>query len=138
MEQQLDLIRQYAQLKGVVHQFPSILAAQLRKKIWYNTVSVYEWQPAWSRLLEIGVIINPPLAAAALFDYIRDGVNKKGQIIGASPHFAGHAFDIGGGPDGIDDELRIVTKAMPDIQALTHIVVERENNCLHVDCEPAI
>ena len=96
-DDQLAIIKTYAALKGVAKEFPSISTATLDGKTMFEGHAVFAWQPAWSRLLNRGVIINPPIAAAPLFDYIRGGVNKKGVIIMPSPHMRGTAFDIGGG-----------------------------------------
>lgn len=103
----------------------------------WDGVWVYDWQPGWSALLNAGVIINPPLPAECLMDYIRDGKNKKGQVIGGSPHFNGTAFDIGGGGDGIENEMAVVKQAIADkVKGLKGHLPERNNNCVHIDCQP--
>src|SRR6188768_326579 len=60
----------------------------LNKKIQYEEREVYAWQPAWSKLLSLGFIVNPPYPAVVLLDYFRPGstTNRKGQLIGDSPH----------------------------------------------------
>lgn len=136
-ENQLEIIRQYAKLKGVAKEFPSILTATLDGKTMFEGHAVFSWAPAWSRLLERGVIINPPIAAAPLFDYVRSGVNKKGIIIMPSPHMRGTAFDIGGGSDGVEDERVILALAVGHVAGLNRVLVERENNALHIDCVAA-
>ena len=133
-EGQLAVIQQYAKLKGVVKEFPATLTATVDGKTMYEDRSVFSWQPAWSRLLEMGVIVNPPVAAAPLFDYVRGGVNKKGIVIMPSPHIRGTAFDIGGGSDGIEDERAIIALAVGAVPGLIRVVPERENNALHIDC----
>jgi hypothetical protein len=85
------------------------------------------------------VIINPPLGAVCLFDYYKNGVNKKGLVIPPSAHFYGKAFDIGGG-GGTDptpaDELEVVSRAMgyDSTLGIKDFLLERANNCLHVNC----
>lgn len=134
-EDQLDTIRSYAKRNGVEKEFPEILTCGVDDKIDFGHEKIYTWQRAWSRLLNIGVIINPPKPSKALFDYIRDGVNKKGQTINYSPHYYGRAVDIGGGTDrSPSNEAEVVKKAIarraPGIKG---IVLEPKNNCCHVD-----
>jgi hypothetical protein len=134
---QLKLIRRFAVLKSVARDFPEILSCGLTDKKFYNDRAVYSWQPAWSQLLNIGVIINPPVAAVALFDYMRDGINKKGELIQPSPHTRGTAFDLDGGEDDLDLEQRTVQMAIGEVEGLIGCLIERQNDCLHVDCHPA-
>lgn len=135
---QLLEIRNYCVKRGVDKEFPRVMTCTISSKYMFEDSPVFEWQPAWSRLLNIGLIINPPLKAQALFDYMRDGVNKKGKLIDSSPHFRGTAFDIGGGtgkPD-VSDELQVLKPAF-DGQTIPNwkgYLIERENNCLHNDC----
>jgi hypothetical protein len=130
---QLNTIRKYCDRYGVDKEFPEVKTCGVNDKI----DKYYVWQKAWSRLLEKGVIINPPMPASCLFDYIRNGVNKKGQIINHSPHYYGRAFDIGGGLDhDISNELPIVEKAFKErLRGMRGYLPERMNNCLHIDCE---
>jgi hypothetical protein len=137
-EDQLRIIRDYCVKKGVVNEFPEILFDRPvtgRDEVTGFLEPIYYWQRAWSRLLNIGVIINPPMGAKCLFDYInKEGVNKIGQIILPSPHFFGKSFDIGGGPNGIGDELDIVKMAAADPKVgIKKYVIERENNAIHID-----
>ncbi len=133
-ESQLEVIRQYAKLKGVAKEFPTILTATVDAKAMFDGRSVFAWQTAWSRLLEKGVLVNPPVAASPLFDYVRGGVNKKGAIIMPSPHIRGTAFDIGGGADGIEDERAIIALAVGHVPGLLRVTPERENDAIHIDC----
>jgi hypothetical protein len=85
------------------------------------------------------VIVSPPIDVECLFDYWKNGVNKRGHIIRASSHRLGTEFDIGGrgGEDHtVDDEVSIVRFAMADCPGIgiRDITVERQNNCLHVSC----
>lgn len=133
---QLNVIRDYAEKKQVDKEYPEIKTCQVNDKILYAGREIYAWQKAWSELLNIGVIINPPMPAEVLFDYVRYGNNKKGQLIQPSPHFYAKAFDIGGGENGINDEVEIVSEAISDDSGLgiKNIVIERENNALHINC----
>lgn len=133
-EHQLEIIKTYAKLKGVAREFPAVLTATLDAKTFFDGHAVFAWQPAWSRLLERGVIINPPVAASPLFDYARGGKNLKGAVIMPSPHIRGTAFDIGGGADGIEDEREIIALAVGKVAGLVRVLPERENNAIHIDC----
>lgn len=133
---QLTIIRKYSTTYKVDKEFPEILTCGVMDKIDFQGKKIFSWQQAWSKLLSINIIVNPPLPAACLFDYIRDGVNKKGQIINHSPHYYGKAFDIGGGLDhDPTNELAVIKTAMFDkLKGLKGYLLERKQNCLHVDC----
>jgi hypothetical protein len=135
-EDQLRIIRFYLESKGLKNQFPEAFNKGVNQKVYHDTHGlIYSWQLGWSKLLNIGVIINPPLASACLLDYWKGGINKRGRVIPPSVHFDGKAFDIGGGNNGIADELAVVQKALKDkLPGLINIVIERENNCIHCDC----
>jgi hypothetical protein len=137
-ESQLTIIRNYLTSKGLASAHPEALGKNCMEKFTHEKYgSIYCWQLGWSKLLNIGVIINPPAAAACLMDYIRNGINKKGLIINGSPHFNGTAFDVGGGPNGIADETEILKRALADrVPGLMNILPERENNANHCDCKP--
>lgn len=137
---QLSIIRGYLAKTGLDKTYPDAITCQLNDKKQFETKIVYAWQPGWSALLNKGIIINPPIAAECLMDYFRDGKNKKWQTINPSPHFKGTAFDIGGNVDGIDgnvvSELKIIQKAITDkMPGLKGFLPERNNNCVHCDCE---
>lgn len=134
---QLTIIRKYSTAYKVDKEFPEILTCGVLDKIELpDGRKIFKWQGAWSRLLSINIIVNPPLPAPCLFDYIRDGINKKGQVIGHSPHYYGKAFDIGGGIDhDPTNELEVIKKALADkLKGLKGYLLERKQNCLHVDC----
>ena len=132
---QLETIRKYAVRYKIDKEFPEILTTIVMDK---NEDGTYVWQRPWSRLLNRGIIINPPMPAKVLFDYIRNGKNKKGAIIGHSPHHDGRAFDIGGNVDhDITNELPPVQKAFADkLPGMKGFLPERNNNCIHIDCLP--
>jgi hypothetical protein len=124
-EDQLRIIRNYLRSKGLVSKYTEAMSCGLNDK--YPDSEEYVWQKGWSALLNAGVIINPPFPAVVLMDYFRNGVNKKGQLIGQSPHTRGTAFDLAG-----LDSLDIVKKLVDDKKVRGYLL-ERENNCIHVD-----
>lgn len=134
---QLDVIRGYLEKKGLKLDYKDTFLYDVNKKIEHDKFgSIYSWQLGWSKLLNLGVIINPPASAHVLMDYIRNGVNKKGLIIHGSPHFKGGSFDTGGGANGIADETAILQKALKAKDTgLINILPERENNANHCDVE---
>lgn len=131
---QLRIIRKYLVQFGLDKIYPEAMTCQLMER----KGEYYVWQMAWSHLLNKGVIINPPLSAVCLLDYIRNGVNKKGQLISQTPHASGNCLDIGGagGDDAtIKDELPVMEKAMSDkVPGLINILPEHANNAIHCDC----
>lgn len=133
-EDQIRIIRNAIINNRLADQYDSVFD-DLNGKTIFEGEEVYNWQPGWSKLLNIGFIVNPPYAAKCLMDYYRPGSseNKKGQIIGQSPHTRGTAFDIGGGPNGLSDEIGIIKSSTSHITGLKGYLLERNNNCLHVD-----
>lgn len=137
---QLNTIRKYIRLKGLDLKYPVAMACMVEERIDWGGRNLYAWQPAWSKLLNLGVIINPPMRAEVLFDYFHPQdpkTNRKGRMINPSPHFRGTAFDIGGrmGDDStIKDELPIVMKAFKEgVKGMVNVLPEHNNNCIHVD-----
>ncbi len=132
-DDQLRIIRNYLVKKGLDKKYPVAMICGLMDK----KDGIYAWQMAWSNLLNVGIVINPPLAAKCLMDYKRNGVNKKGQIINQTPHVKGDCFDIGGagGDDAtIADELVVMRQAEKDkLPGLKYILPEHGNNCIHND-----
>ena len=138
-EDQLRIIRQYSLKHKVDEEFPEIRSCDVMDIGVYDNHQVYLWQTAWSRLLNLGIIVNPPVQSTVLFDYFRDGLNRKGALIQPSPHFKGTAFDIGGDVDGIEgkeNELAVMQAALDSkqIPGLKGILAERRQSCVHVDC----
>jgi len=132
---QLAVVRQYLTKKGLDKQHQATMLCKVDDK---NPDGTYVWQMAWSNLLNVGVIINPPYRAICLMNYInKKGINRKGSYINQTPHAAGRAFDVGGGSNGIMDELAVLTEALKDkkIPGLKSFLAERVNNALHVDCQ---
>lgn len=146
-EHQLNIIKGLARDNRVDQEFPNILTAKLTGQFeWEGSELVYEWQPAWSRLLNMGVIVNPPMPAETLFDYNRRDkssgdlkVHKPaGTRIGTSPHFKGTAFDVGGGANRkIAEELEPIEAAFKSgtVKGFKGFLPEHDNNAVHCDCE---
>lgn len=134
---QLRIIRSALTTRGIAKDYQDAFD-DIGKKIEYEGEEVYAWQPGWSKLLNIGYIVNPPYPAKVLMDYIRPGSteNKKGKIIGATPHATGLAFDVGGGANGLNDEIKVIESAKGKIKGLKGYLIERNNNAIHVDVEP--
>jgi hypothetical protein len=120
----LRIIREYMKEGGLDKKYPEAMACNILDK---TEAGQYVWQMGWSALLNAGVIVNPPYSAVCLMDYIRDGANKKGQIIGQSPHVKKKAFDLSG-----LDSLTIVKRLVED-KKIRGYLPERKNNCLHCD-----
>jgi hypothetical protein len=121
---QLRIIRKYLVSKGLDKQYPEAMTCAIDGKL---PDGEYIWQKGWSALLSVGVIINPPYSAKCLMDYWRKGLNKKGTLIGMSPHTRGTAFDLSG-----LDSLPVVKKLLADGKIKGYLV-ERENSCIHID-----
>ena len=137
-ESQLRIIRDALTRKGIAGDYQEAWD-NITSKITFEGEDVYSWQPGWSKLLNIGFIVNPPYPAVALMDYFRPGSqeNKKGKMIGDSPHTRGTAFDIGGGKDGVVNEAIVMEHAMKaKVSGLKGYLIERNNNAVHVDCMP--
>jgi hypothetical protein len=134
---QLAVIKRYLLANGLDKEYPdAILLTGPTEKI----ANQYVWQMAWSHLLSIGVIINPPLAAKVLMDYKdpRTGKNRIGDLINQTPHARGTCFDIGGagGDDSsIKDELEVVKEAFGKIPGFVNYLPEHANNAIHCDCK---
>lgn len=136
---QLRVLKKYIKVKGLDKIYPEAMACNHPMD---RAGKHYVWQLAWSHLLNIGLIINPPLAAECLMDYYGPtgkGPNRKGKTINQTPHANGVCFDIGGagGDDAtIKDELVVMKRAMKvGIPGLVNILPEHNNNCIHCDCE---
>lgn len=123
-EDSLRIIRQYLRSKNLAVKYPDAMTCDINAK---DQDGNYVWQMAWSHLLNIGVIINPPLEAVCLMDYIRNGVNKKGQKIRQSPHVRKTALDL----SGTDSE--VIVKRLVEDKMIRGYLLERENNCIHMD-----
>lgn len=136
-EDQLRIIRNALKARGLSNEFKEAFDKGLTDKVTFKGKTVYAWQPGWSKLLNVGYIVNPPYTAEVLFDYYRPGSaeNRKGKMIGPTPHKDGTAFDVGGGADGIKGELACIEKAKADkLAGLKGYLAEHGNNAVHCDC----
>lgn len=124
-EDSLRIIRTYLKHEDLARVYPKAMTCPVDGA--YTDSGEWLWQMAWSHLLNKGVIINPPLAAKCLMDYYRNGKNRKGQIIGQSPHVKGTAIDL----SGIDSE--VIVKRLVEDKIIRGYLVERKNNCIHLD-----
>jgi len=134
---QLRIIQQYAVEYNISIPAPLPLTMDNTVLQEINGISYPIWQVVWSELLNHGIIINPPVYAEVLFDYWRDGLNKKGEMIPPSPHFFGKAFDLSvtnRGPSSLNNIYSILTLAAKDNIGITSVVFERANNCVHTNC----
>lgn len=138
-DDQLRIIRNELVKRKLDAKYPDAISKGLNDKIVVLGQTVYAWQWGWSALLNVGFIVNPPISSICLMDYISGGVNRKGKLINTSPHIAGLAFNVGGGPDGISgtvtNELAVIQKALNDkLKGLKSFLAERNNNAVHVNC----
>jgi hypothetical protein len=135
-EDQLRIIRTELTRRGLAGEYQDAFEP-ITSKTKYEDQEVFSWAPGWSKLLSVGFIVNPPYPAKVLMDYFRPGsdVNKKGQIIGQTPHASGRAFDIGGGPGGIEDERKVIESAFGKVKGFKGYLLERNNNAIHCDVQ---
>jgi len=144
---QLRVVSGYAYENHIF--FPEFAAHDVHKRVTIPELGreLYAWQRTWSALLrnvgpeDPGIVINPPLAAECLDDYIRpDGSNAKGLIIPGTPHGTGKCFDEqadGNLKDQIDEvhmKIAVLEKAKASGVAIKGWRIERKNNAIHVDC----
>jgi hypothetical protein len=127
---QLRIIRQYLVSEKLASKYPEALTGEVTDKVGEN----YVWQMGWSALLNHGIIINPPLKAKLLMNYFNaSGVNRIGDYFNQTAHSNGACVDIGGGANGLNDELAVVSEAKKEIPEIVNWVIERNNNCLHLN-----
>jgi hypothetical protein len=135
---QLETIHDYAIMHNCL--YPEFEAGNLYEK---NIViidglakNVYLWQRTWSQLLNVGIIINPPVTAEVLSNYFKDGVNKKGELILPSPHILSNPIDFSAKIDGIPnmkEVVSILTDAKTAGARIRVIKPEPKNGCVHID-----
>jgi hypothetical protein len=141
-EKQLQIIAEKALRHSIHHVFPEFKNPKERsvpeKMRIEGLGEVYWWQRTWSKLLSLKDVVNPPLPAEALFDYVRPGSNenKRGQVIDISNHQRGLSFDIGGGSN-LKEKANRVAKVLQSGQAfMKGYLMEQVNNAVHVDVLP--
>jgi hypothetical protein len=133
---QLSIIGKYAAIHGV--KFSEYQVGNLYDQVIIGGFGVvYRWQQTWSRLLHLGIIVNPPLAATCLEDYTHPskGFIKAGTFIQGSPHIQGTAFDISAA-NNKDRVVDILSSALAGGADIKDFLIERENNCVHVNIKP--
>jgi len=139
-ERQLEVIRDYLRIKKLDKAYPEAMVCNVNDTIKVDGKILYVWQKAWSNLLAVKVIINPPFRAECLMDYFNSaGVNRKGSFINQTPHASGIAFNIGGGSNGPKDEAQCMQAAInAKAKSIVSFLLERENNAVHVNCKKAV
>lgn len=143
VHQQLLIIFEEALSRGLEKEFLELTKESLAlpdlMTILTDGTTVYWWQRAWSRLLVLGFIVNPPIRAKCLEHYISKklGVPDKdmfGEFIELSTHQMGIAFDISV-HTGIGEKTMRVSRAFKEGHCYIHSYkVEKENQALHVTC----
>ena len=139
---QLGIILQKTAAHSVDQEFPEFVLGV--KEIWEvaKTVHIddinkdlFWWQRAWSRCLNLGDIVNPPIPAEVIFSYVRPGdtKDKKGEIIQISPHQHGIAFDIGGENNLTEKAKRVMKASQSGECFIKSFLCEHINNAVHVD-----
>lgn len=136
---QLKIIRDKAQEWGFLGEFPEMIDCEgcgVEHTVHISDLNrdLFYWQRTWSKLLNVGYVVNPPVPAEVLFDYFRPGnpKNKKGEIIMISPHQRGLALDISGG-DNLLEKAKRVMKAFQSGEAfISDFLVENINVSIHV------
>ena len=146
-EKQLEVIIDYLKRHGLYNfeGFNTFVGNSVNFKVKYDDQEFYWWQKGWSKLLNIGVIVNPPVPAKVLYDYWdwitnkegkREKINKKGTEIGISNHMRGNSFDVAGGSN-LSEKAKRVMRAYEEGKCfITNYRIERNNNAVHVDVEP--
>lgn len=139
---QLRIILDKAKRHGIDNDFPEFKQPNKDMRppeicVIVDDKPLFWWQRTWSKLLSIGDIVNPPIPAIILFDYVRPGSteNKKGQIIQISPHQRGLAFDIAGGENLTEKAKRVMKASQEGNCFITNFLVEHVNNAVHVDVQ---
>lgn len=128
-QKQLSLIIQKAKLHGIDKTYPEILIATVDNK--------NSWLSAWSKLLVIGEMINPPKPAESLFGYTKPNgeIRPAGTLIDISNHMKAHSFDIARADLKVIGDIiqnAMDKKYCPTIKGY---LLEPVNNCVHVDCQ---
>jgi hypothetical protein len=136
-ESQLRIIAQFAISEGIT-------SPEFRQHIRrgtpvdYQSNGQYWWQETWSMELNLGFIVNPPIACMCLAHSFRpDGTDRMRCIIPASPHLnpEGTCVDMSG--ISINNIIARLLEAKTDpLCAIRAITVERKQNCVHVDFLP--
>lgn len=144
-QEQLAIILKKVAQFGIDSEFPEFVEGVRNQSPINMTVHIHEierdlywWQRAWSKLLNIGYVVNPPYEAEVMFDYYRPGndVNRKGEVIMISNHSRGHSFDIGGGNNLLKKSKRVLEAVNSGECFIKNWLHEARNNSVHIDCLP--
>ena len=139
-DHQFGLIKNKVKELGIdklFHEYAMMEGNDFNLKLKLDGLEIYWWQRAWSKLLNIGFIINPPVPAEILLDYIdpKTKINKKGRVIDISNHMKGNAFDIEGN-NSISQKETCTKKAIEVGDCFIHGYRKEDiNNAIHIDCE---
>lgn len=136
-QEQINIISEKMKRHGIYKDFPEFdlhLGSSVDFSVDVDDQIIYFWQRGWSKCLNIGDIVNPPLPAKCLYDYFRPGdtENKKGQVIEISPHQRGLAFDISGGSNLTEVCKRVMHAYQKGDCFILNYLQERINNACHV------
>ncbi|MEK6744279.1 MAG: hypothetical protein AABZ15_11735 [Nitrospirota bacterium] len=100
---------------------------------------VYRWQRTHSRLLHIGVIVNPPRTCTILESYVRPtGEEMLGKLMDPSPHITSDPIDFSQKVNGVPNiklAARILTRAKAAGAGIKYVKIENVNGCCHCDLE---
>ena len=130
-EDQLRIIKDYLKRNKMSADHPDTMNCTVSDKFANGN---YKWQVGWSALLNKGIIINPPMRAILLMNYFgAGGKNRIGEYFNQTQHANGVCVDLGGGANGLNDEIAVVSEAKSDIPEIVDWVIERQNNCLHLN-----
>ena len=142
-EDQLRIIVEKVKRHGIDKLFPEFTMSEGNDysfKIKLDEQEFFWWARAWSKLLSINDIVNPPCPAEVLFDYFRPGstTNRKGRIIDISNHMRGNSFDIGGA-ENLSKKAEIVKLAVKNGDCfIQNYLEEKVNNSIHIDAIPIL
>jgi hypothetical protein len=127
-QKQLSLIIDKAKLHGIDKTYPEILVATVD--------NVDSWRNAWSKLLTVGEMINPPKPAECLFDYMRNGEKRSaGNLIDISNHMKAHSFDIARADLDIIAGIIHTSIELKRCPTIKGYLKESVNNAIHVDLQ---
>jgi len=143
--EQLHVIGAYSQGFQYPEFTPQDVFATTTFELDGQAVHGFRWLRTWGECLHRGIIVNPPLVVVAPFDYFREGVNKKGQLIQASNHIIDADLDprvkacpidfsqmCGPRPD-IHRVAEIMEQAKLSGIPIKNITIEHGNGCVHID-----
>jgi hypothetical protein len=135
-EHQVRIIRQEALKVGLAKEHAHLADCDMMALVTYGGNLIPFWTLVWSECLVRGAMVNPPVAMACLFPYTKPNGDKRpaGNLVPASAHQIGKAFDIGGGKS-LDAVVVVVSEAFTsqEIPNLKGYLKEPVNHCCHCD-----